>query len=1301
MSNRDSPASSVLPPHTTQTAAGISTPPLQPRPSFTSQSSSISTSDQVSTTTTTTTTSTISTSTTLHQTHNPKIYYAKAKYDFPAQNSDELPFEEEDVICVTQTESRNEWLFGENNGVWGWFPAAYVRAMTEDEIVAEGLGAGTSGTHSHTHSNSASVSGTGHVGGYSSVGTVDEQDEEGVFSDNETGGDLVHDRDHSVDVTTSNGTLSSTTQLTSGSQHQQPTKAGWFAKYKKKKPGLGGTGTDDVSSSTTTSGTGTPTKTMSRADSVSSSDHPGSVDLGEPQQQRSRMGSSSISTPSKQTIKLASNVSSKLKPSGKTVVSIVGAPAETKPRWVDFAGGADVVEKLNLSKHERQRQEVIFEIVTTERDYVEDLEIVSEVYIKQLKKNKLLRPKDVSVIFSNIEALFNVNNVLAKRLEERRAEAENGVVEQIGDIFCGVSDYLKMYTMYCSNHPYAVMKLQTVRQSKAVARFLDQCAALPESRNLNLANFLLKPVQRICKYPLLLREMIKHTEQTHPDYENLNKALLKIETVVAMVNEGARQAESVQKMLEIQGRLTQKINIIAPTRLLQKYGPLDLLQPTGERKKREIYLFNDMLLMAKPQGTDGEKLKLITMVPFDMILVNSPADDPIKELYLIEIVHVNQAKFLLCADSERSKQAWVKAFMEATNAWIGSKASRGGGGAGEIEARVIMSDEGGKEVDERESESEKAEGGEQRKGEVSVGGDGKNGGAGEEKDLSEQQESGRSSVERGEVDAKNGEQEIGSNVRVSVASVRSVAASSSPKRAAPPPLPIHSVSPKVIPVDRNSVTQQRLSIHQSHEQLSSSSETVVSSSITTLSTSTSTHNISTTNNSISPSASSNVLANSNAQSPYRSRSVRVPKHTTSRIATNHFIVQDISRASGSPTTTVSHNALAGSSTSESTVKTSTDSTTAEQSTTKSLSALEDSHHSATSTTPATIPHRSPQYPRNVHTSRCTTSPLPSHTPGTSSSYNSLTATQQQQSPSSSHIPTPTPFDQLRKAPAISPLVKELQEQLKVKTAGDASPSTGSPVPLTRPRGQSIATASSVFKVEEKEGGSAGHDGESKDRTFVGTPGVVQTRSPAPLKPVPIAAAGKEKEMSSVETIAEDRPSEDPRAYKSFNKPIKRVMVAEVLKQSGQKQGSKDYIYSIRVFYVGPAAVETTYSIIYHTFEDFVDFHLQLIGHFPEEAGLQLRPSLPNQTGDNAPQRIIPELPGQMMFVSEAVAKARIGLLQEYAKAVIALPQKISRSPVVMQFFRQDGKKAGALVKGMKVPPSRSGSFLTSAKEISV
>ncbi|RKO83834.1 hypothetical protein BDK51DRAFT_33288, partial [Blyttiomyces helicus] len=170
-----------------------------------------------------------------------------------------------------------------------------------------------------------------------------------------------------------------------------------------------------------------------------------------------------------------------------------------------------------------------------------------------------------------------------------------------------------------------------------------------------------------------------------PDFENLLKAQLKIEIVVAFVNERAREAESVHRMLDLQGRFTSKLNILTPSRLLIKAAPMDLLSANGDRKRREIFMFNDMLLVAKGQGGggEGEKLKVVSMVPFDMILINSPSDDPGKE-NLIEIVHIGSAKFTLACDSAFTKTQWIKAFKEATDGFIAQKNRSGAGGGAAV-----------------------------------------------------------------------------------------------------------------------------------------------------------------------------------------------------------------------------------------------------------------------------------------------------------------------------------------------------------------------------------------------------------------------------------------------------------------------------------------------------------------------------------------------------------------------------------------------------------------------------------------
>jgi hypothetical protein len=289
--------------------------------------------------------------------------------------------------------------------------------------------------------------------------------------------------------------------------------------------------------------------------------------------------------------------------------------------WADFVG-KEQVEKLNLSKEEIKRQEVIFEIITTEEDYVEDLELILNLYIRPLEKNKLIRTKDMSIIFSNIEQVLPVNQELLRSLDEQ--QQRNPVIDSVGEILIRVSDYLKMYTMYCSNHPYALMKLQSVRQNKPVAKFMDSVQMMPQSCKMDLSHFLLKPIQRVCKYPLFVRELLRYTKQDHPDHEALHRALLKIEAVVTTINEGARHTENVHKMIELQSKFLTKVSLITPSRVLKKSMQIESFNGNGDRRKREVYVFNDMLVVTKPEG---DKYKLLSMISFDTITIHLPKSD--------------------------------------------------------------------------------------------------------------------------------------------------------------------------------------------------------------------------------------------------------------------------------------------------------------------------------------------------------------------------------------------------------------------------------------------------------------------------------------------------------------------------------------------------------------------------------------------------------------------------------------------------------------------------------------------------
>jgi len=62
-------------------------------------------------------------------------------------------------------------------------------------------------------------------------------------------------------------------------------------------------------------------------------------------------------------------------------IEFINGPAKLKKKWVDFMGGQSVVDSMGLSKDEVKRQEIIYEMIDTERDYVNDLSIIIEVHI--------------------------------------------------------------------------------------------------------------------------------------------------------------------------------------------------------------------------------------------------------------------------------------------------------------------------------------------------------------------------------------------------------------------------------------------------------------------------------------------------------------------------------------------------------------------------------------------------------------------------------------------------------------------------------------------------------------------------------------------------------------------------------------------------------------------------------------------------------------------------------------------------------------------------------------------------------
>ncbi|XP_069371039.1 pleckstrin homology domain-containing family G member 3 isoform X3 [Paralichthys olivaceus] len=161
------------------------------------------------------------------------------------------------------------------------------------------------------------------------------------------------------------------------------------------------------------------------------------------------------------------------------------------------------------------------------------------------------------------------------------------------------SEYFEIYTQYCTNYPNSVAALTDCMRIKSLAKFFRERQAQLK-RSLPLGSYLLKPVQRILKYHLLLQEIAKHFDPEEEGYEVVEEAIYTMTGVAWYINDMKRKHEHAVRLQEVQSLL---LNWKGPD--LTTYGEL-VLEGTFKvhraKNERTLFLFDRVLLITKRRG---------------------------------------------------------------------------------------------------------------------------------------------------------------------------------------------------------------------------------------------------------------------------------------------------------------------------------------------------------------------------------------------------------------------------------------------------------------------------------------------------------------------------------------------------------------------------------------------------------------------------------------------------------------------------------------------------------------------------
>ncbi|KAI9217398.1 Dbl homology domain-containing protein [Blastocladiella britannica] len=216
----------------------------------------------------------------------------------------------------------------------------------------------------------------------------------------------------------------------------------------------------------------------------------------------------------------------------------------------------------SLSPEERKRQEAIFEFIKTEQSYVRDLQVVMDVFIQPLTLGPhaatILGPNHVATgkqMFANWEEILITNVAFLSDLELRQ-EQDDGLVGAPGEVILEHIGSMRCYMQFCTGQKQALTTLtQLLRDRLEFKDFIKQRQGDPRCRSLDLSSYLLKPVQRLTRYPLLIKQVLHYTPEVHSDHPALVQCLSTAEKVLHEVNEGARTEEDNIKFAEIAARV--------------------------------------------------------------------------------------------------------------------------------------------------------------------------------------------------------------------------------------------------------------------------------------------------------------------------------------------------------------------------------------------------------------------------------------------------------------------------------------------------------------------------------------------------------------------------------------------------------------------------------------------------------------------------------------------------------------------------------------------------------------------------
>ncbi|XP_077370207.1 pleckstrin homology domain-containing family G member 5 isoform X3 [Festucalex cinctus] len=355
-----------------------------------------------------------------------------------------------------------------------------------------------------------------------------------------------------------------------------------------------------------------------------------------------------------------------------------------------------------LTRRQFHQQEAIWELLHTEASYIKKLRVITDLFLcglLNLQESGLLTEVEPPRLFSNIQEIVRLhtalwNQVMLPLLDKARQARALLDPTDLQHGFRTFASRFKPYIRYCMEEESCMENMRALlRDNELFRTYVTWAETHKQCNRLKLADMLAKPHQRLTKYPLLLKSVLKKTDEP-PARDVIGSMVASVEGFIDSVNSHMRQRQEKQRLATVSARIdsyeavegsseeVEKIlkefnhfDLMAPmrgtsaeeTRQLHLEGALRMKEGKDSRMDVYCFLFTDLLLITKPVKR-VEKVKIIRQP----LLIHNVVCKELKDTGSFILIYLNEfrsavAAYTFQANSAPQGRSWIEAICNVQN----------------------------------------------------------------------------------------------------------------------------------------------------------------------------------------------------------------------------------------------------------------------------------------------------------------------------------------------------------------------------------------------------------------------------------------------------------------------------------------------------------------------------------------------------------------------------------------------------------------------------------------------------------